>query len=143
MAYCTLAELTDRYGEGMLVALTDRGETATGAIDADVVERAIADADAQIDGDLATRYALPLAEVPPLVRDIAMALTAWNLHRAAPDPKVEADWREAMRRLRQIAGGTIRLPSAAGVEAAGKAETGARITDRERPPTGANPKGFV
>lgn len=72
-----------------------------------------------------------------------MAPTAWNLHRAAPDPKVEADWREAMRRLRQIAGGTIRLPSAAGVEAAGKAETGARITDRERPPTGANPKGFV
>src|SRR5690606_6605607 len=45
----------------LLVALTDRAEVATGEIDQDVVDRALADTDAMIDGYIAARYALPLA----------------------------------------------------------------------------------
>lgn len=142
MNYCTLQDLIDRLGQGALVALTDRGEFATGTIDQAVVDRALADTDATIDGYLAGRYALPLSQAQPLVTDIALAIAAWKLHTSAPDPKVEADYKEALHQLKLIALGTIRL-SAAGVEAAGTGGTGVRITDRERPMTADNLKGFI
>lgn len=142
MPYATLALLTDRYGERLLVALTDRGELATGAVDATVVDRAIADTDALIDGYLAGRYVLPLAATPPLVTDIAQAIAIWKLHVYQPDPKIEADYKEAVRQLQQIAQGAIRLP-VAGVEPASQGGSGARLTDRDRPMTAENLKGFI
>lgn len=142
MTYATSDILADRYGTAMLVALTDRGTVATGAVDADVVARALADADAVIDGYLAGRYGLPLAAVPALVVDIAAALAIWKLHLNQPDPKIEADYRDALRMLRDIADGRLRIP-AAGIEPAVTGGQGARITDRERPLTEANLKGFI
>lgn len=142
MSYATLAQLTDRYGADLLIACTDRTDPPAGAIDAAAVARALADAAAEIDGHLAGRYALPLAEVPPLVTDIALALAIWRLHRFAPDPKIEADWREALRKLAAIARGEIRL-TAAGAAPAGPGGTGARLTDRARPFTAENLRGFV
>ena len=37
MTYATLDQLTDQYGAHMLVLLTDRGDVATGEIDAEVL----------------------------------------------------------------------------------------------------------
>lgn len=142
MSYCTLADLTARYGARMLVALTDRGDVALGVIDGGVIDRALADTDAMIDGYLAGRYALPLASVPTLLTDIAQQIAIWKLHIAAPDPKVEADYKDALRALRDIAAGTIRL-SLAGVEPDGTGAGGVMITDRERPLTADNLKGFI
>ncbi len=142
MAYCTLADLIERYGERQLIALTDRGDFATNAIDEPTVERAIADTAAVIDGYVATRYALPIDPVQPLLRDLALAIAIWKLHTAAPDPKVEADYKEALRQLSQIAQGLVRL-NAAGIEAPGTGGSGARLTDRARPLTADNLKGFI
>lgn len=142
MAYVTLAQLTDRFGTRMLVALTDRGELATDMIDTGTVDRAIADADAVIDGYLAGRYALPMATTPPLVTDLAQAIVIWKLHTAQPDPKIEEDYKAAIRALRDISAGTIRLP-VEGVDQPGTGGTGARLTDRERPLTADNLKGFI
>jgi phage gp36-like protein len=50
MTYATLAEMTARYSAALLVALTDRGEVATGGIDAAIVERALEEASAMIEG---------------------------------------------------------------------------------------------
>jgi len=142
MPYASLQDLTDRVGARTLVDLTDRGAEATGEIDGGVVAAALAHADAVIDGYLAARYALPLAEVPPLVRDAAVAIALWKLHPAAPDPKTETDWREAMRLLRDLSTGAARL-SVAGAEPAGTGGTGARATDRARPLTAENLTGFI
>ena len=142
MPYCTLADLIDRFGQRQLTALTDRGEFATGAIDEPTVERAIADTDAVIDGYVAARYALPIDPPQPLLRDVALSITFWKLHTSAPDPKVEADYKEALRQLQQIAQGLVRL-NAAGVEAPGTGGSGARLTDRARPLTADNLKGFI
>lgn len=143
MPYCTLQDLTDRFGERALVALTDRGPFAQEQIDIAVVDRAIADTDATIDAYLSKRYALPLAPAQPLVRDIALVIAFWKLHTHAPDPKVEADYREALRQLQQLAQGTMLLAAAGVPEAAGTGGTGARLTDRARPFTEDNLRGFV
>lgn len=142
MTYATLQNLTDRYGARTLVALSDRGEVATGVVDADVVARALADTDAQIDGYLATRYALPLAQVPALVADLAQAIAIWKLHPYDPDAKIRRDYDDALRALRDIAEGRIRL-DLAGSEPEGSGAGGVTITDRERPLSADNLKGFI
>jgi hypothetical protein len=45
--------------------------------------------------------------------------------------------------LRDIATGALRIPGAAGLEPAVTSGSGARITDRERPLTAENLKGFI
>ncbi|WP_323780146.1 DUF1320 domain-containing protein [Thalassovita sp.] len=142
MSYTSLTDLTDRYGERLLIDLTDRAEVASGVIDADVVDRALADADALIDGYLAARYVLPLAQTPDLVASLAQVITVWNLHVYEPNPKIEADYKAAIRSLEAISKGAIRL-SVAGIEPAGDGGGGAVVTDRERPMTAANLKGFI
>jgi phage gp36-like protein len=143
MAYCTLQQLTDRVGEAMLIDLTDRAEVRNHAVDAAVVARAQADADATIDGYLAARHSLPLATIPAMIADIAQAITLWKLHITEPEAKIKADYDAAMRALRDIANGTVILTDLAGREPASKDGTGVEITDRERPFTPENLTGFI
>lgn len=142
MSYATLDILTDRYGARMLIMLTDRSETPTSEIDMDVVSRALTDTDAVIDGYIAAKYTVPLSEVPPLIVDLAQAITIYKLHTTATDPKIEEDYKAAMKTLGHIAEGKVRLPIA-GKEPSGAGGTGARVTDRERPFTADNMKGFI
>lgn len=140
MSYVTLAQLTDRFGEQMLIALTDRGVDALGVIDTDVINRALAETDALIDGYLTGRYALPLAATETLLVGVAGAITIYNLHRFEAPDKITADYKDAIRKLEQLSTGMIKL-SAAGVEAPSTGTTGVQITDRERPFTEENLKG--
>jgi phage gp36-like protein len=142
LTYATQAQLTDRYGARTLIALTDRAEVATGAIVTAVVDRALADTDAQIDGHLAARYALPLTATPALIADIAQVIAIWKLHPYDPDPKIRRDYDDALRALRDIADGRVKL-DLAGAEPEGSGSGGVRITDRERPLTETNLKGFI
>lgn len=140
MTYVTLPQLTDRFGEQMLIALTDRGQVALGVVDSAVVNRALADTDALIDGYLARRYALPLTVAQPMLVDVAGALAIYKLHLYEAPPKIEADFKEAVKTLVAISAGTITLASA-GVEAPSTGTTGVQITDRERPFTEENLSG--
>lgn len=142
MSYCTLAQLIERYGEPMLVALTERAETPAHEIDADAVARAIADTGALIDGYLKGRYRLPLSETPPLLTDLALTVTVYRLHRLAASDKVRRDYEDAMKTLREIAAGTVRL-DLDGAEPEGSGATGVRTNDRKRDMTPDNLKGFV
>ena len=142
MTYATQTQLTERFGAAMLVNLTDRAAIATGVIDVAVIARALADTDAMIDGYLAARYTLPLAEVPPLVADLAMQIAIYKLHVNEPDPKISKDYDNALKMLRDIGAGAVRI-SAAGIEPAGATANGVVVTDRERPFTESAMKGFI
>lgn len=142
MTYTTLDQLTERFGAQVLLSLTDRGPVQTGIVDGDVVARALADTDAVIDGYLQSRYALPVTSVPTLLSDLAQSIAIYKLHVYQPDPKIEEDYKNAMRSLREIADGRIVL-TIAGQAAAGTGGSGARITDRARPLTETNLKGFI
>lgn len=142
MAYVTQQQLVARYGERLLVQLTDRAEIATGTIDPAVVTAAIADTGAVIDGYLAVRYQLPLGDVPDLIRDLALAIAIYKLHPFAPDPKIQADYDAALRSLRDLSTGTMRL-NVAGIEPAGSGAAGVEYVDRERPLTPETLRGFI
>lgn len=143
MPYATLQQLIDKCGERMLVELTDRGEPETGEIVESVVDRELANADAMIDGYLAARYQLPLAEVPALLPPLAVAITIYKLHINSVPEKIEADYKAAVADLDRISRGIIRLPGAAGVEPTSSGASGVLTNDRERPFTETNLKGFI
>jgi phage gp36-like protein len=143
MPYATLDQLTARYGEGMLVMLTDRGIVPRGVVDEVVVTRALADADALIDGYLAGRYVLPLASVPPLVAQLAAQIAIWNLHVTTPEQKISEEKDAAISQLRDIAKGVILLPSSAGDQPSGTGSGGVIVTDRSRPMSADQMTGFI
>ena len=62
MAYATRADMASRFGDNELIMLTDRDRL--GLIDNVVLDQALLDASAEIDGWGASRYSLPLANVP-------------------------------------------------------------------------------
>lgn len=132
-AYTTQAELIERYGSRALIELTD--DDGDGQIDAAVVDRAIADASATIDGYLAARYALPLAAVPPLLVTIAAAIAFYQLHRHGAPEKVAKDYDDARRLLADISRGTVKLDLAGAEPAASsdgpQVEGPARIFSRD------------
>lgn len=142
MAYTTQQALEDRYGSDELVALTDRGSVATDQVDADTVAKAIASAAAIIDGYVARRYVLPMAETPPLIAELAEIIAYYKLHLVRPGEKTQDEHDDAMKKLREIAEGTIRLPidETTAEETGG---TGAQFTDRDRPMEASKMKGFI
>lgn len=142
MTYCTQAQLEDRYGTRMLVELTDRFVPKLGVIDADVVNRALADADAEIDGYLAVRYALPLVSTPPLLTDIALRVSIYKLHAKVMQDKIKADYELARADLLRISKGDIVL-QVEGVQPAAGGSADVRVTDTDRTMTVDNMKGFI
>jgi phage gp36-like protein len=80
MRYCTLEDLIATYGEARLAELTDRDHMPATTIDEAVVERAIADAEAEINMYLAGRHVLPLPSVPVMLTRIACDVAWFNLH---------------------------------------------------------------
>lgn len=143
MPYATLQQLIDRYGEAMLIALTDRADPPEEAIVAEIANRALAGADALIDGFLAGLYALPLPSTPPMLEPLAQAIAIYDLHITEPEKKIKDDYDYAMKRLEQIAKGLIQLKDAAGLEPPAPQGGGVQITDRDRMFTPEKMTGFI
>lgn len=142
MSYTNLERLEKCVGAKMLVDLTDRSDPRTNAVDQDIVDQAIASAAAKIDAHLHVKYALPLAEVPTVVADIADALAIYDLHIYTPSDKIVADHKQALADLKSISLGTMAL-QVAGIEAPTQTGTGARVVDRKRPLTAAKMTGYI
>ena len=79
MSYCTLADLIEQYSEQKIREVSDRVNKPATTIDTVIVDRAIADADSEIDLHLHGRYQLPLASVPTALKRIACGLAYANL----------------------------------------------------------------
>ncbi|MHA7882756.1 gp436 family protein [Nitratireductor rhodophyticola] len=142
MAYCTLQELTDRYSQRMLVEISDRADAPSGAVDTDLIDRAIADADALIDGYLKVRYRLPLASIPRLVKDLSLRISIYYAHAHVASDKIRRDYEEALSTLKHISQGLIRLDlDGAEPEASGASEV--RTNNPERPITATTMKGYI
>lgn len=142
MPYCTQAQLEERYGVRFLTELSDRGDVPPVAPDADLFARAIADADALIDGYLKSRYALPLASTPALVTEFSQRIAIYNAHAHEASDKITRDYELALRQLRDIADGKLKL-DIAGVEPAGAGESEVTTNDRKPILTTQNLEGFV
>jgi phage gp36-like protein len=142
VSYATQQQLVDKFGQQMMLDLTDRASPPAGEIDATVVDRALADADALINGYLKGRYQLPLATTPQLLVTLAEAIAIYNLHTQIVPDKIRKGYEDALVTLKQIATGIVRL-DVAGVEPPASGSNGVRVNDRARDMTPDNLKGFV
>lgn len=132
MPYLTAADLVSRFGEEEVAQVADRGtprvvtaellalaiadDPLAGWAAADVaavnaalavIDTALADAQSAVDGYLSTRYATPLASVPPVVARLVADLARAYLHGdRASEPMAKA--RDAALALcRDIAAGKV------------------------------------
>lgn len=107
MLYCTKQDLIDSLGETEVARLTDR--TNQGVIDDAVLERAIRDVSAQIDGYLVGRYQLPLSVVPPVLVLVACDLTRYRLYVELPPENVATQYKNQIEFLKSLAAGKVSL----------------------------------
>ena len=136
MSYATEADMVTALGEDELIQLTDRADPPVGAIDAAVLTRALEAADGEIDSYLASRYTLPLASVPVILRDCAVDIARYRLHdRGVPD-RVKDEYKNRIAWLRDVAAGKASVglaPESLTPNSAGLPEmtSGGRVFARE------------
>lgn len=110
MPYATVNDLQDRLGEARLVQLTDLVDPPLGLVDTAVAQKALDDADAEIDGYLVGRYALPLADpVPAVLRVHAITLAHGRLLGAQIDEATATEVKATRAWLMAVAKGDVVL----------------------------------
>lgn len=107
MGYATQADMVERFGQDELAQRTNREGGNT--IDAAVLARALADADAEIDAHLAVRYSLPLPVVPPVLTRLAADVARYRLFDDGVPETVRLRYQDAVALLRRMAAGEVRL----------------------------------
>ena len=102
MPYLTRANLEARFGATLISDLETGGA---------VVSDAIADAAAEVDTYLASRYTLPLASVPDAIARIAAQVARYNLWRrdVPADHPAYVSYKDALKDLGRIADGSMNL----------------------------------
>lgn len=108
MTYATQQNLIDRFGEQELIQLTDRENL--GAINTTVIDRALGDADAQINGYLGVRYTLPLtAPIPTDLERLACDIARYALYDDRVTEQVAQRYKDAVALLRDVSAGRAQL----------------------------------
>lgn len=107
--YCNQLNLQDRYGLDELVQITNPTNPDATAVDTVRTADAIDDIDALIDAKLAARYALPLASVPRVLRNIACDVVRARLYEDRITDHVSKRETAALRLLDDIAAGKVSL----------------------------------
>ncbi len=105
MPYCLINDIRDQISEDVLIQLTD--DSDVGLTDEQIVTRAIADADGQIDGYCGKRYSVPFAPVPPIIRKFSVDIAIYNLYgrrKGAPESRRDR-YKEAVDFLKGVAKG--------------------------------------
>ncbi|MDQ2822962.1 MAG: DUF1320 family protein [Pseudomonadota bacterium] len=106
MTYATRQDMELLYGAA---EVTQRES----ALPPGAVDKALANADALIDGYLVGRYTLPLYPIPPNLPQIASALARYTLMGDAATERARNDQKDAMIWLRDVQAGRVMLQAAA------------------------------
>jgi len=109
MAYCQQTDLLNEITSDDLTAITD--DAGAGQPSAGVITDAIADADAEIDAYLGTRYDVPLTYVPAIVKKWSVTIAIYNLYarrRGAPSDRKER-YQNVIRALEQVSKGFLTI----------------------------------
>lgn len=109
MPYATQADMSARFGDREVIALTDRAQL--GVVDATVLAGAIEQAGVEIDGYLGGRYVLPLASVPRLLVGICCDIARYRLCGADVQETEPARnrYKDAVRLLENLRDGKLTL----------------------------------
>lgn len=110
--YITPQALINAFSEQVLIKLSNDDYRAT-EVDIAVLADAITTAQERIDVALRSRYRLPLADVPTLVRSHCLTLARYQLYARRPEMQMPATvketYQQAIKELDQIASGRLHL----------------------------------
>ncbi|WP_028468430.1 gp436 family protein [Neptunomonas japonica] len=106
--YAVKADMTTRFGEEELILLTDHDADA-GVINDAVLDQALADASAEIDGYLGGRYTLPLPTIPAVLTRISCDIARYLLHDEHAPERIEKRYDGAVSFLTKLGNGSISL----------------------------------
>lgn len=106
MAYCALTDILDQIEEADLLDVTD--DENLGQVSEPRVLKAIADADAEINGYCGKRYRVPFDPVPDLIRKLSVDIAIYNLfsrrNEITPEERRNR-YKDAIAFLRLVASG--------------------------------------
>ena len=109
MSYATIADAEFELGERELIALSDRENI--GALQTDVLQKALDKASGEIDGYLVGRYITPLSVVSPLISTYCIDIARYRLS-GTDVTEVEAvrtRYKGAIRFLESVRDGKTKL----------------------------------
>lgn len=127
MTYAVRQDYVDRYGAGELLQLTDRD--GNGVEDAGVLDKALADANAEIDAWLAGRYLVPLNPVPTVITRIALDVTRYRLFANQATEEVRKRYEDAAAFLKAVSKGEVQLGATPPTAAAKPSDSPAHSAD--------------
>lgn len=109
MIYATSAQVIERHGADAVLLLTDRDNDGTA--DPGVLDRALADASAEIDTYVAAKYDLPLSETPEVLTRLAVDIAVYRLAVTAGKriEEYRVRYEDAVALLKRIADGKASL----------------------------------
>ncbi len=120
MSYCTQADLEARYGAQEILQLTTPETPEAWEVDETRLGRALADADAEIDGYLTDGgYDLPFTAVPYRLVRHACVLARWYLYDDTRPQGVEEEAKLTRAWLERVADGKVKLTPPGGEPLAG------------------------
>ncbi|OTG68306.1 hypothetical protein B9T25_06390 [Acinetobacter sp. ANC 4470] len=109
--FATVEAIIRKFGEKEIIELTDNEAPYQDAINLNKLNAALEEANSEIEGYIAARYALPLQLVPPFLEALACHLTRYHACTGAMsdnDP-IKTRYDSAVKTLREISKGTIAL----------------------------------
>jgi len=107
MPYSTKADLIRQYGAELIKQLADRDNS--GDADNELIDGAIAQADAMIDGYLRIGYSVPLATAPDEIKAASMAIAFYKLWTSERPLHVRQDFEDTRAYLRDLSLGKASL----------------------------------
>ena len=111
MVYAQPSDMIARYSNRDLVQLTNEDPTQT-AVNQDVLAQALADASAEIDGYLESRFTLPLNDAPAVLTRLACDIAMYRMQALRPLhdlAEARKRYEDALAMLVRVADGTLTL----------------------------------
>lgn len=130
MSYATQTDLESRFGSEELLQLSDHDNL--GMVNVAVVAKAIADAEATINGYLRSTYTLPLSGIPDELVRVCCDLARFYLYADRVTDVVQKRRDEAMSWLRDVSAGRISLGLDTQGNAAPVASGGVKFSANDR-----------
>ncbi|MBF0858801.1 DUF1320 domain-containing protein [Gluconobacter sp. LMG 31484] len=130
MAYASVSDLIQRFGERELINNTTPEGMPGESIDQARVSQALTDASALIDSFLNRRFAVPLQDAPASVVNACCKIARFDLAQSGasqPTEQMRLDQKDALAWLTLIAKGTVTLD---GQTAANESSSWSRIQKR-------------
>ena len=111
--YVTVAAMRDKFGERELIQLTDTEAPYQDVINIDKLNRAMQEANSEIDAYVGSRYPLPLQLIPPFLTEIGCNLARYYAvtgDLSENDP-IKNRYESSIKTLTKISKGELTLGS--------------------------------